>query len=299
MRKFPVWALIVLIVIGSCLVYYQITGLKTIRHDEVLIPTNDGRWTNPLFFIEEPSLDLNNYTIANENKLLPSFYQDSIPEVQLEILAYLGKRNKIISFFETKYCSKNQQGENTSVSSFLEPFHSCSEIQEILPVSTDVEEYIVVIGKKPFSAGHYIYFLDSNLNVMQEHKSTDLYEGCSVLSIQFPDRVWIQTVNVAGVSYTMNIEHILIENNHLTFNNEYREAVYDNKNVLDTFKITHVSSNPELAVYDKGKSTFIYTTFLILYFLTGIPPNILLILLLLIVLGIALLIFFERRSKKW
>jgi len=255
--------LVFFLVLSSRFVYHQITRTDILKPDEVLIPTDDGEWLRSIFFIEEPTKNFDVYKIKNENKLFPDFYRVSIPDIKPETQKYLNLRNEYIAMFEKKYLNTVIYNEWGAESIFLKPFDELTAIKEILPVTSNGKDRILVIG---WDTEEYydsnLYLLDTNYQLLDQVEYHG-FMGKSVISVNFLNKIWLQINGGGGSTWTLIIDQLMIENDHIIVSDFYRETEYEVEDVFDTFKVTRASTNPALVVYDKGKSDFWFFVFLI------------------------------------
>ena len=291
--------LVFLLLVGSWFVYRQISRTDVLKSDEIFIPTDHGVWKRNIFFIEEPTKNLDVYKIKNDNKLLPDLYLGSISNIKPETQEYLNFRNEYINSFEKKFLNTAIYNEWGSESIFLKPFDELTAIKEILPVTSNGKDRILVIG---LDTENYhdsnLYLLDTNYQLLDQVEYRG-YMGKSVISVNFLNKIWLQINGGGGSTWTLIIDQLMIENDKLIVSGFYRETEYEVEDIFNTFKVTQASTNPKLAVYDKGKSDFWFFVFVLVAIpifdvgsiILGSPifPYI---------LGLLILLFFLYRFRK-
>jgi hypothetical protein len=255
--------LVFLLVLGSWFVYHQITRTDKLLADEILIPTDHGVWKRNIFFVEESTKNFDVYKVKNENKLFPDFYRASIPEIKPETQRYLDLRNEYIKKFEKIFLNTTIYNEWGTESIFLKPFDELTAIKEILPVTSNGKDRILVIGLD--TEEYYdsnLYLLDTNYQLLDQVEYHGFMGKC-VISVNFLNKIWLQINGGGGSTWTLMIDQLMIENDQILVSDFYRETEYEVEDIFDTFKVTKTSTDPTLMVYDKGKSDFWFFVFLI------------------------------------
>lgn len=256
--------LVFLLIIGGWFIYHQKTRTDILRPDEVLIPTEDGKWIRDIFFIEEPFRDLDVYKVNNENKLFPNFYRESISTIKPEVQTFLNKRNQYIKGFEKKFSNSTIYMEGITDTYFLKPFTKNKAIREIFPVTSKGKERILIIG---LDLENYhdsnLYLLDTNYKLLDQVEYQG-FMGKSVISVNFLNQIWLQINGGGGSTWTLIIDQLFIEDDQIIVKDFYHETEYEVEGIFDTFKVTQASTNPTLTVYDKGKSDTWFFVFVII-----------------------------------
>jgi hypothetical protein len=234
-----------------------------LKPDEVLIPTSHGVWKRDIFFIEEPTKNLDDYKIKDNNVLMTNLYQESIPNINPKVQDYLNKRNTYIDGFDKKFNIYNLKQEWKENIYFLDPFSLQTAIKEILPVTSNGKDRILVIGLD--TEEYYVsnlYLLDTNYQLLDQVEYHG-FMGKSVISVNFLNKIWLQINGGGGSTFTLIIDMLMIENDHIIVSDFYRETEYEVEDIFDTFKVTKTSTDPTLIVYDKGKSDFWFFVFVL------------------------------------
>jgi hypothetical protein len=294
--------LVFLLILGGWLIYRQITRTDVLKSDEVLIPEDHGVWKRDIFFIEEPTRNFDEYRIIDDNVIMTNLHQESIPAINPKVQEYLNKRNNYIKGFEKKFQINTLQENGKEHIYFLYPFTDQPAIEEILPVTSNGNDRILIIGYDD-----NLYLLDTNFNLLDQCDYFG-YLGKSVISANFTDRIWLQDGD-GGSTFTMVIHKISIKNDRLILDDLYRETEYEVEGVFNTFKVINALTNPRLAVYRKGKSDFwFYTFFFLMIFLKSFtrieldPINFIVMLILILLIFLRynrqIIAFFHSKREK-
>lgn len=223
------WLIILIIIIFVCVIKEFPANYKLLLNPGVVIPNgvlidSKGHYFESFFmFIEKPNFRKSNDKVSASN-----------PK---EVNSYLEKMERYTKDYVLKL------------------FPEIIYMYEVLPVTSEGKDRILIYGSKGKNEGLYLF--DTQHNLLH---NSDFYGGEQwFVSAKFKDRLWVQEY-WGGTSGCLYMYEISIVNDKINIKN----FGYGVECEYPTYKIMNHRTNPRMVLYQKA---YMWPIYWILYFL--------------------------------